>query len=66
MDFADETLKLEHLTVKFKLEETVNEFKRVFQQCQDELRKHPTPTKQEQNGNKVRKLTIRGRFHITF
>jgi hypothetical protein len=41
MDFAEETLKLEHLAVRFKLEETLKEFKEVFQRCQEELRTKP-------------------------
>ncbi len=41
MDFAEETLKLEHLAVRFKLEETLREFKEVFQRCQEELRAKP-------------------------
>lgn len=47
MDFADETLKLEHLAVKFKLEETLEQFKKVFRDCQEELRKKPATNKVE-------------------
>ena len=45
MDFAEETLKLEHLAIRFKLEETLHEFKKVFEQCQADLRLMGTPTK---------------------
>ncbi len=38
MDFAEETLKLEHLAVRFKHEETLKEFKKVFENCQEDLR----------------------------
>jgi hypothetical protein len=38
MDFAEETLKLEHLAVRFKLEETMIEFKKVFKECQDNVK----------------------------
>jgi hypothetical protein len=45
MDFAEEELKMEHLAVRFKLEETRDEFKKVFEQCQEELRLKGTPQK---------------------
>ena len=38
MDYAEEKLKLEHLAVRFKLEETLQEFKKVFENCQADLR----------------------------
>lgn len=38
MDFAEETLKLEQLAVRFKLEETMIEFKRVFKESQENLK----------------------------
>lgn len=47
MDYSEEELHLEHLAVKFKLEETKDEFKKVFESCQEELRKRPTPQKNE-------------------
>ena len=47
MDFADEELHLEHLAVRFKLEETRDEFKKIFEQCQEELRKKGTPVKSD-------------------
>jgi hypothetical protein len=46
-DFAEETLKLEHLAVKFKLEESVQEFKRIFEECQADLKTKESPTKSE-------------------
>ena len=50
MDFAEETLKLEHLAVRFKLEETLKEFKKVFEQCQADLReKGGSPSKPVSN-----------------
>jgi hypothetical protein len=45
MDFAEEELKLEHLAVRFKLEETMQEFKKVFEKCQADLREKGSPTK---------------------
>ena len=33
-DFADESLKLEHVALKFRLEELAMEFKRIFEECQ--------------------------------
>lgn len=47
MDFSEEELRLEHLAVRFKLEETRDEFKKVFEKCQEELKQRPTPTKAE-------------------
>ncbi len=38
MDYADEEPKLEKLAVRFKLEETKDEFKRIFENCQKELK----------------------------
>jgi hypothetical protein len=37
-DFAEEKVKLEHLAVRFKLEETLQNFKTVFETCQADLR----------------------------
>lgn len=54
MDFAEEELKLEHLAVRFKLEETVAEFKKVFEQCQKEVQeKGSSPVKQESKKQEV-------------
>jgi len=47
MDFSDEELHLEHLAVRFKLEETRDEFKKIFEQCQEELKKKGTPVKSD-------------------
>lgn len=38
MDFSEESLKLEQLAVRVKLEETMIEFKKVFKECQDALK----------------------------
>ena len=56
MDFAEEELKLEHLAVRFKLEETRDEFKKVFEQCQEELKKKPTPQKDAQTPKETEKV----------
>jgi RanBP1 domain len=48
MDFSEEELHLEHLAVRFKLEETRDEFKKIFEECQEELKKRPTPQKTEE------------------
>jgi hypothetical protein len=49
MDFANETLTLEHLAVRFKLEETMTEFKKVFKECQDNIKdKKPDVTPKEE------------------
>ena len=59
MDFADEELKLEHLAVRFKCEETLNQFKDVFEKCQRKLLKNNRPaavkpeTKKEAAKDKV-------------
>ena len=37
-NYAEETLMLEHLAVKFELEKSVQEFKRIFELCQTDLR----------------------------
>lgn len=37
MDYADEEPKVEHLAVKFKLEETKNEFKKKFEECRAQV-----------------------------
>ncbi len=41
MDHADEEAKLENLAVRFKLEETKNDFRKVFEECQEALRTAP-------------------------
>ncbi len=38
MDYADEEAKLEHLAVKFKLADTMKDFKKVFEECQEKLK----------------------------
>ncbi len=45
MDYADEEPKLENLAVRFKLVDTLNDFKKVFEDCQAQLRNKSTPTK---------------------
>lgn len=47
MDFAEETLKLEHLAVRFKLEESVQEYKRIFEQCKADIAEKGSPIKQD-------------------
>ena len=47
------------LFFRFKLEETKDKFKKVFEDCQDELRKKETPLKDtpaKSNAEKVNKL----------
>ncbi len=39
MDYADEEPKVEKLAVRFKLAETKDDFKKVFMDCQEKLRK---------------------------
>ena len=39
MDYADEEAKMENLAVRFKLEETKNDFQKVFEECQESLKK---------------------------
>ena len=56
MDFAEETLKLEHLAVRFKLEESVQEFKRVFEQCKADIEEKGSPTKQDPSKAEVKLL----------
>jgi len=45
MDYAEEEAKMEKLAFRFKLEETLNNFKKVFKECQEELKKN------DQQGN---------------
>lgn len=47
MDHADEEPKMEKLAVKFKYEETKDEFKKVFEECQAKLR---SPDQQQGSG----------------
>lgn len=54
MDFAEESLKLEHLAVRFKLEETLKQFKEVFLKCQEELRNKTSSNEQEVTNSNVR------------
>ena len=53
MDYADEEPKMENLAVKFKLVETKDEFKKIFEECQAKLGSTPTATPKKDEAAKV-------------
>jgi hypothetical protein len=66
MEFAEEELKMEYLAVRFKLEETRDEFKKVFEQCQEELRLKGTPQKTDTPVKEAEKVNIKEKIFKSF
>ncbi len=57
MDYADEEPKLEKLAVKFKLVDTKNEFKNIFEECQGQLREKGTTVQEPaQDGSGIQAI----------
>ncbi len=65
MDYADDEAKLENLAVRFKLAETLNDFKKVFEDCQEQLKKKP-PTQGTPGGSGVEVIVAKPANEVFF